>query len=1328
MSIENYQVNGVGFNGTFNADIAGRTWTEATQPSGVATANWMDVSISDRGQYAVACVYGGKLYYSNTYGTNWTEATQPSGVTTANWIQVSMSSSGQYAVACVYGGKIYYSNTYGQSWIEATQPSGVTTTSWYSVSISGSGQYALACVNIGKLYYSNDYGQTWIVSTQPSGVSTTNWTSVTMSDSGQYAVACFYLGKLYYSNTYGTTWTEANQPVTSALWNNLSISESGQYAIASAEGTNGKLYYSNTYGQSWIVSTQPSGVATASWTSVSMSSSGQYSVACVMDGKIYYSSDYGQSWTVSTSSNAKWLNVSISGSGQYAIASFGNILNVGKLYYATNNNYYGNVMTGYANAGTNIGESVNLQTFSTVAGSITPSGYMTKILQYNTGDSWTLATQPSGVTSSNWNGFSMSASGQYAIASVNDSTGKMYYSSDYGKNWTASTMPLSITPYCYLLSMSASGQYAVACGFHLSQGRSFYSSDYGKTWRETSNAGTSVYIFAVAISGSGQYTIVGNYSGLLYYSSDYGVTRTASNAPSAEWRSAAMSASGQYAIASTTGTGTSTAYLRYSVDYGQTWVATGSAVPSFVVVSMSSSGQYALGCSNAPGRIYYSKDYGITWTQSTALQAVWQSCAMSGTGQYAIACDNTASTGKVYYSSNYGESWTAMSFTTTGRWHGIAISKSGQYAIGGIYGGQIYYSSNTSTTTVITDLADVFEPLYKYKTWTAVGTATGTWSGITCNLDGEYVVACSSGSGKTIYSSNYGDTWADANPAGDMRGVSMSNTGNYTHGVVYVNVTNAVVVTTNYGGNTWAYAGTNGNYMLSIATSSSGRYVIANRDAGSMLSGATFYSTGFGAAGAWASTTGLSVACHYIALSGNGKYGIACPVSTSGNGIYFSSNSGLSWTKSTSFTTTNFAGCAISADGEYAIAGASSSGKIQYSRTYGNTWIASNSASENWKGLSMSESGQYCVAACGNENIYYSNDYGVNWTSTTATTTAAADATTDIAISKNGQYAFVTTTSGKIWRCLATNVATEPPAYRYITYSASFGTSSQWFCLTTSFNGKYVMCATRGAKTISYSSDYGETWATSAALAGGAEMYSVAMSYDGKNAYCATCNTLGTFYKSTNFGVSWTALTSDADVTNKDIRVIATSGTGQYVIVGVFNSLIYYSSDYGVTFTATTTGSASTPWYSMSMSGNGKYAVACQYLTGTIFYSSNYGATWTASSPSTTWYSVSISGSGPYAVACSTTQIYMSSNYGETWTSKASVSTMRSVSISDTGKNIIACNETTVPRYSNDYGETWQTGTAVTGASFFNAILSKTGTRAYMCHFNGIIYKCIPVV
>ena len=165
-----------------------------------------------------------------------------------------------------------------------------------------------------------------------------------------------------------------------------------------------------------------------------------------------------------------------------------------------------------------------------------------------------------------------------------------------------------------------------------------------------------------------------------------------------------------------------------------------------------------------------------------------------------------------------------------------------------------------------------------------------------------------------------------------------------------------------------------------------------------------------------------------------------------------------------------------------------------------------------------------------------------------------------------------------------------------------------------------------------------------------------------------------------------------------------------------------------MTFTATTTGSASTPWYSMSMSGNGKYAVACQYLTGTIFYSSNYGATWTASSPSTTWYSVSISGSGPYAVACSTTQIYMSSNYGETWTSKASVSTMRSVSISDTGKNIIACNETTVPRYSNDYGETWQTGTAVTGASFFNAILSKTGTRAYMCHFNGIIYKCIPVV
>jgi hypothetical protein len=109
----------------------------------------------------------------------------------------------------------------------------------------------------------------------------------------------------------------------------------------------------------------------------------------------------------------------------------------------------------------------------------------------------------------------------------------------------------------------------------------------------------------------------------------------------------------------------------------------------------------------------------------------------------------------------------------------------------------------------------------------------------------------------------------------------------------------------------------------------------------------------------------------------------------------------------------------MSASGKYAIVGAQTNDKIYYSNDFGVTWIASNSTSANWGSASMSDSGQYCTFAIGNANIAYSSNYGVDWTVTSATT---GNGTNAIAISKNGQYAFVTTYSGRIFICAATNV------------------------------------------------------------------------------------------------------------------------------------------------------------------------------------------------------------------------------------------------------------------------------------------------------------------
>ena len=90
MSLANYQLNGVGFDGTFNVDILDQPWIVSNSASGL----WHSVSMSDTGQYAVACIYGGLIYYSNTYGRTWIATTASS-----NWRSVSIDASGQNAVA-----------------------------------------------------------------------------------------------------------------------------------------------------------------------------------------------------------------------------------------------------------------------------------------------------------------------------------------------------------------------------------------------------------------------------------------------------------------------------------------------------------------------------------------------------------------------------------------------------------------------------------------------------------------------------------------------------------------------------------------------------------------------------------------------------------------------------------------------------------------------------------------------------------------------------------------------------------------------------------------------------------------------------------------------------------------------------------------------------------------------------------------------------------------------------------------------------------------------------------------------------------------------------
>jgi hypothetical protein len=155
----------------------------------------------------------------------------------------------------------------------------------------------------------------------------------------------------------------------------------------------------------------------------------------------------------------------------------------------------------------------------------------------------------------------------------------------------------------------------------------------------------------------------------------------------------AMSASGQYMLATPGYTGSTTSgYIFISSNYGQTWTQTmqyfsGNGAGG---VAVSGNGQYMAYVYS--GVTYLSSTYGQTW--STLSLANTGVIAMSYTGQYiAISFPNNG----VYISSNYGVSFSTN--TTPSAPFGISMSSSGQYILVNSYGnGTIYTSINYGST------------------------------------------------------------------------------------------------------------------------------------------------------------------------------------------------------------------------------------------------------------------------------------------------------------------------------------------------------------------------------------------------------------------------------------------------------------------------------------------------------------------------------------------------------------------------------------------------------------------------------------------------------
>lgn len=205
-------------------------------------------------------------------------------------------------------------------------------------------------------------------------------------------------------------------------------------------------------------------------------------------------------------------------------------------------------------------------------------------------------------------------------------------------------------------------------------------------------------------------------------------------------------------------------------------------------------------------------------------------------------------------------------------------------------------------------------------------------------------------------------------------------------------------------------------------------------------------------------------------------------------------------------------------------------------------------------------------------------------------------------------------------------------------------------------------------------------------------------------------------YMSSDYGVTWNQLTTDA---TRTWQCVGISSTGQYITAGAFGGYLYVSSDYGVTFNAKTIYSF---WRSVKISASGQYQIACGQ--GYIYRSTNYGVTWNSvASPSTTYW-LDISGTGQYQIAsCINVEkfsVYVSSNYGVTWTLKTTLNDMSAygVAVSQTGQYMIALDDTKQYRQiwrSSDYGETWSNvGSGAFQGSYAYIGIAISGTGQYM--------------
>ena len=1219
----------------------------------VPSAAWSGVTISSDNTKAAACINGGGIYVATLSGTNWSWTQQTNGLPeNVAWSSITFGGSTSIA-ACINGGDVYI-GTYTSEWSWTQQTIDIPQSAyWSSISYSGISNNFFACINSGGIYTGNN--NVWLDTSADSN----SWSSITCNTSGTTRIFACVSGGGIYIGTYNSSWSWIQSNALSLAWSSIACNSTGQHVVACVYG--GGIYCSFDYGMNW--QEQVNGVSNpSSWSCVASDSTGSFLVGAIRGGYIYISPYFqGTQWQSSYNIlNFSWTCVASDDTGKNLIACANN---TAEKYPSSLGVYTSN---DYGISWNSIPE-LSDQSFISVAtnkdGTVlaacsnTPASddgiYYVYI--YRNGGNW--VKQPEASNNVKISFITLDGSGNNT-AVVNDNGLILgYYDGDIWQ-WNEQNL---ITIVWSTIKYSGDSKIIYAAGIE-------YASQIGVLWRGTKNTDTdyswkkltdnnSFIAYAnIACSYDGKYvaatsigfvptTDYGNQRSYVWVSENQGELFTQrlsseSNVSGAVgYVGVTMDTTGQKMavtfytnlLQSNSSTPLVPSCIYISTDVGVNWVAQTQGLPTtnnawysiscntnmdkliICAIAIPSIQPITSGYPSSVG-IFTSFISGTSWTpQLNALPTknVFSKLTSSSNGKYlAVVAENTTILGNlnnvyggIWLSNDSGSTWIQ---STAGNlcWNAIASDNTGQYLVAGVYGGQLYTSSNYGYSWTIQSSTI----LPAYANWVAIS--------FSCNSDSDSTsqnVYAQANEGKVYYSKDRGTTWQVTLGDGAWsNGMASSSNGYYAYSCVLNNDSNntskpyGIYIT--YGGISPAQVYPVLGFWNYIATDSTGKYVVAVD-----LYVGIYFSSDYGNVSSWNQILSQNQYWTAITLVNTGSTLLVNAICS--YGLIYSGKCIIS-----SITTGNQAGTWM--------------WTFNSATTDGGTLPATT-----WNDIHASSDGTRLVLCSRNGGIWTSADFGVNWSQSTLANTYYKTAITSsstgqnlAAIINNGPI-YTSSDYGSNWSSL---ISSSLPSYNlYNSYN--------WYSITSSITGQYIVASTTVGE-IYVSSNYGQSWTKT--IIGANPVVSISSS----GQYIVAASNRGSIYISSNFGSSWTQLTEEEnDLPSVSVAwsAIAMSSSGQYMVAAINGGTIYISSNFGSTWSPVSTTPSN--WSSIAISDSGQNIVAA-INGGAIYISSDYGSTWPSVTSEANWTSVAISGTGQYIVATiDGGSIWCSANYGTIW-------------------------------------------------------------------------------